>query len=71
MKCVISLKGMVEKWEPVPGPQGPQYLKIPWTPGTPRASGPSDSVGPQDPWEITSIFSNSESKHNTVVLDLL
>ena len=27
---------------------GPQYLRIPWTPGIPRTSGASNSLGPQD-----------------------
>ena len=39
---------MVEKWDPVLGPWYTQYLRIPWTPGTPRTSGLSNRLGPQD-----------------------
>ena len=31
-----------------PGPQDPRYLRITWTPGTPRTSGPSNPMGFQD-----------------------
>ena len=34
-----------------PGLQDPQYVRILWIS---RTSGPSDLLGPQDPWEITS-----------------
>ena len=42
----------------IPGPLGPlgsrdlQYLRIIWTPRTPRTFGPSDLLGPQESWEI-------------------
>ena len=48
---------MVEKWDQVLGPwdsrdlwgpQDPQYLRILWTPGTPRTSGPWDPLGPEE-----------------------
>ena len=59
----FSKLGMVEKWDQVLRPRDPLYLKIPWSSGTPRTSGPSDPLGPQNPWEITTAVLNSESKH--------
>ena len=42
----------------IPGPLGSlgsrdlQYLRIIWTPRTPRTFGPSELLGSQEPWEI-------------------
>ena len=46
----LHWKGMVEKWNPVLGPEDPrdlrepQYFKIPWSSGTSRTSGPSNPL---------------------------
>ena len=45
-------------------PKYPQYLRIPLTTVTPRTSGPSDSLEPEDPWEITYTIWNPEFKHS-------
>ena len=37
----------LDPWEPR-DPRDAQYLKIPWTPGTPRTSGTFDPLEPQD-----------------------
>ena len=48
------------------GPKDPQYIRIPWTTGIPRTSGPSDPLEPQDIRTLGKLplpFRNSESKH--------
>ena len=60
--------GMVESGAHFWDPQDSQDLQ---DPGTASTSGSHGPPGPQDLWEITSTAWNLESKHSTVVLDLL